>query len=91
MERLLAACALKELAILQVTAQMTDDAEGVFHAEERLLLWAVAGLRGVVIGGRPGSRSTPQPRAVLWGEHSGSLIGNAQVYLSLLASRSLLL
>lgn len=47
-------------------------------AEKRLLLWAVAGLRGVVIGGRPGSRSAPQPRAVLWGQHSGSLIRQPQ-------------
>ncbi len=47
-------------------------------AEERLLLWAVAGLRGVVIGGRPGSRSASQPRAVLWGEHCGSLIRQPQ-------------
>ncbi|CAL5224911.1 g7676 [Coccomyxa viridis] len=46
--------------------------------EERLLLWAVAGLRGVVIGGRPGSRSASQPRAVLWGEHCGSLIRQPQ-------------
>ena len=47
-------------------------------AEKRLLLWAVAGLRGVVIGGRPGSRSAPQPRAVLWGQHNGSLIRQPQ-------------
>jgi len=47
-------------------------------AEKRLLLWAVAGLRGVVIGKRPGSRSAPQPRAVLWGQHSGSLIRQPQ-------------
>ena len=47
-------------------------------AEERLLLWAVAGLRGVVIGGQPGSRSAPQPRAVLWGEHCGSLFRQPQ-------------
>ena len=51
------------------------------HAEERLLLWAVAGLRGVVIGGRLGSRSVPQPRAVLWGQHSGSLIRHPQACL----------
>ena len=50
----------------------------LWHAEERLLLWAVAGLRGVVIGWRPGSRSAPQPRAVLWGEHCGTLIRQSQ-------------
>ncbi len=50
---------------------------------DRLLLWAVAGLTGVVIGGRPGSsaagRSARVPRAVLWGQHAGSLVWRSQL------------
>lgn len=47
---------------------------------DRLLLWAVAGLTGVVIssgaqpGGPAGGRAALRaPRAVLWGQHTGSL------------------
>ena len=44
---------------------------------DRLLLWAVAGLTGVVIssGARPGGprAALRAPRAVLWGQHTGSL------------------
>ena len=49
---------------------------------DRLLLWAVAGLSGVVIGGRPSSsaagRGARAPRAVLWGQHAGSLVWRSQ-------------
>lgn len=46
--------------------------------QERLLLWAVDGLAGVVLSGRPGSAGgggggLRTPRAVLWGQHAGQL------------------
>ncbi|KAK9832599.1 hypothetical protein WJX81_002754 [Elliptochloris bilobata] len=46
--------------------------------QERLLLWAVDGLAGVVLSGRPGtagggSGGLRTPRAVLWGQHAGQL------------------
>jgi hypothetical protein len=57
---------------------------------DRLLLWAVAGLTGVVIssgaqpGGPAGGRAALRaPRAVLWGQHTGSLAWpHPQVLLS---------
>jgi len=45
-------------------------------AAERLLLWAVDGLAGVVLSGRPGTLGgggARTPRAVLWGQHAGAL------------------
>lgn len=46
-------------------------------AGERLLLWAVDGLAGVVLSGRPGTLGggggLRTPRAVLWGQHAGQL------------------
>ncbi len=44
---------------------------------ERLLLWVLDGLAGVVISAIPnnvvGSKLLSSPRAVLWGEHEGLL------------------
>ena len=44
---------------------------------ERLLLWVLDGLAGVVISAIPnnvvGSKLLSSPRAVLWGEHLGLL------------------
>ena len=45
--------------------------------QEKLLVWAVDGLAGVVLGGMPvgtgRGRPLRTPRAVLWGQHSGQL------------------
>ena len=45
--------------------------------QERLLLWAVDGLAGIVLRGplEPGvgTRGPRRPRAVLWGQHAGAL------------------
>ncbi len=47
----------------------------------------MAGLSGVVIGSRPGSsapgRGARAPRAVLWGQHAGSLIWHSPGQVSL--------
>ena len=44
---------------------------------DQLLLWAVEGLAGVVINGIPnnvpGTRALNTPKAVLWGQHQGTL------------------
>ena len=53
-----------------------DTAAGAACGQDRLLLWAVAGLTGVVISSaRPagGRAALGAPRAVLWAEHTGSL------------------
>jgi len=53
---------------------LEDDAAPASLCVDRLLLWAVAGLTGVVIGGGAAGRGARAPRAVLWGQHTGTLI-----------------
>lgn len=55
-------------------AGLDVDATPANMCVDRLLLWAVAGLTGVVIGGGAASRGARAPRAVLWGQHAGTLI-----------------
>ena len=42
---------------------------------ERLLVWAVDGLAGVLLGNSSGQGTRParNPRALLWGQHAGQL------------------
>lgn len=71
-----------EAPFAETGLEADGDCSSAAASADRLLLWAVAGLSGVVIGGRPSSsaagRGARAPRAVLWGQHAGSLVWRSQ-------------
>ena len=55
------------------TGSLPADRSGALR--EKMLVWAVDGLAGVILGGVAGANTSRQrkPRSLLWGSHEGQL------------------